>query len=201
MNLERRKQSSFQRPSRSLDLKKTVLIVTEGEKTEPNYFSGFRLSSVTIKGTGHNTLGVVKTAEIEVKDASGIGKKYDEVWCVFDRDEHPLDQFNEALEFARRKGFKVAYSNESFELWLLLHYEYMQSQLHRRDYCTKLSVHFGERYEKNRKSIYKDLEPLMQTALSNAEKLRQLHDGKGEAESNPYTEVDILVRELIKMQS
>jgi len=57
---------------------------------------------------------VVKTAKRRREEA-------DEVWCVFDRDEHP--DFDSAIEEATRKGLLVAASNASFELWLLLHFQ------------------------------------------------------------------------------
>ncbi len=44
---------------------------------------------------------------------------YDEVWAVFDRDEHP--HFAEACQKARDNEVGLAVSNPCFELWLLLH--------------------------------------------------------------------------------
>ena len=53
------------------------------------------------------------------------------VWCVFDRDknideaqnERSNIEFDEAIALARRRGIKVAWSNDAFELWVLLHFE------------------------------------------------------------------------------
>ena len=53
------------------------------------------------------------------------------VWCVFDRDFNGnpgiLDKaeisFDESPHTAKRNNIKVAWSNDSFELWILLHYE------------------------------------------------------------------------------
>jgi len=38
-------------------------------------------------------------------------------WCVFDRDSFPAKDYNIGIEQARAKGFKVAYSNEAFEIY------------------------------------------------------------------------------------
>src|SRR5262249_49643453 len=45
----------------------------------------------------------------------------DEVWAVFDRDEHPKVQ--EAIELCEANGIGIGYSNPCFELWLVLHLE------------------------------------------------------------------------------
>ncbi|MDZ7878813.1 MAG: RloB family protein [Saprospiraceae bacterium] len=50
-----------------------------------------------------------------------------QVWCVFDRDREPNDgkdtAFNDSIRTANAKGIKTAWSNDDFELWILLHFE------------------------------------------------------------------------------
>lgn len=41
----------------------TILIVCEGENTEPSYFEQFKLTSATIIGEGYNAVSLVKQAE------------------------------------------------------------------------------------------------------------------------------------------
>lgn len=81
------------------DLVQRFLIVCEGEKTEPNYFRKFRVPGKVepyVQGIGHVTLSLVKKAtELQKQD------EYDQVWCVFDRDDCPAQDFNEAIELAR----------------------------------------------------------------------------------------------------
>ena len=43
----------------------------------------------------------------------------DQVWAVFDRDEHP--HFDEAVTHCEQNGVYVGRSNPCFELWLILH--------------------------------------------------------------------------------
>ena len=43
----------------------------------------------------------------------------DQVWAVFDRDDHP--RFQEAVNLCEEHGIRVARSNPCFELWLILH--------------------------------------------------------------------------------
>ncbi|MEI2638403.1 MAG: RloB family protein [Microthrixaceae bacterium] len=97
------------------------MIVCEGAKTEPQYFKGFRLPSVRVEGAGKNTRSLVEEAiRIKAETASLAIT----TGCVFDRDSFPAQTFNAALQMARSAGFEVAYSNEAFELWYLLHFSY-----------------------------------------------------------------------------
>ena len=97
------------------DFATTFLIVCEGERTEPNYFRAFRLAGdvrgIDVRGEGYNTTRLVEAAIEYARQGD-----YDQVWCVFDRDSFPAQNFNEAIALAERQGFQVAYSNEAFEL-------------------------------------------------------------------------------------
>ncbi len=48
---------------------------------------------------------------------------YDQVWCVFDRDDLLPRQISEALHYAQQGAIRVAFSNQAFELWYLLHFD------------------------------------------------------------------------------
>ena len=146
--------------------KKKFLIVCEGTQTEPNYFRAFKLSSVQVEGTGKNTLRVVEDA---IRFSEGAA--YEQVWCVFDRDSFPAQQFNAAIQKAKRAGFSVAYSNEAFELWYLLHFDFHTAALSRRLYADKLSERLGRSYKKNDPTIFEVLLPRQERAIANARKL------------------------------
>lgn len=175
------------------ELLERFLIVCEGEKTEPNYFRSFRVPRevIDVRGLGDNTVRVVERA-IELK-AEG---EYDQVWCVFDRDSFPAQNFNHALELALQHGIEVAYSNESFELWYVLHFEFLQSGVHRGDYIIKLNSLLSHRYEKNSATIYDELEGRQQDAIRNAERLLGMYSPKNPERDNPSTKVHMLVKEL-----
>jgi hypothetical protein len=95
--------------------KQRFLIVCEGEKTEPQYFNAFRVLSAKIEvtGLGTNTIDLVERTKDIVKDYKKKDQIFDQVWCVFDKDDFPIDNFNKAIELASKYGYKVAYSNES----------------------------------------------------------------------------------------
>ncbi len=69
------------------------LIVCEGAKTESNYFRSFRVTSADIQifGAGMSTMSLVQRC-IKFRDDSS--EPYDQVWCVFDRDSNPANDFN-----------------------------------------------------------------------------------------------------------
>ncbi len=128
----RRGEPVLTRRTAKMKIKPAFLIVCEGKNTEPSYFNQFRLTSATIKavGKGFNTTAVVKQAkQLAKKDT------YDQVWVVFDRDLHSLQNFNNAIKMAEKFGFGVAYSNQAFEYWLILHFnDHQGSKLHRSRY-------------------------------------------------------------------
>lgn len=132
-----KKAPSLNRSMPVIPKKEKILIVCEGKNTEPSYFNQFRLSTATVYpvGEGYNTESLVERAiELSKKE------KYDQVWCVFDKDSFPNKSFNAAIENAQRNGMKVAYSNQSFEYWLLLHFEDHQGgEMHRSEYGKKIN--------------------------------------------------------------
>ncbi len=137
LRANRRIAPNFERPEPSLPEKPTILIVCEGKNTEPSYFKQFRLSSATIKtvGEGHNTVSLVNIA-IQISDQKG----FEQVWCVFDKDDFNNENFNTAIQIALAKNFGVAYSNQSFEYWIILHFEDHQGGgMHRKDYHNKIN--------------------------------------------------------------
>ena len=116
-----------------LDPKPIILVVSEGEVTEPEYLRGLqracRNPRVTIevapehgdpKFLVEHAKRYKERAQTQADREKDDNLAYDSVWCVFDRDEHP--RFGEAIEMARDNGIRLAISNPCIELWLLLHF-------------------------------------------------------------------------------
>ncbi len=126
------------------------LIVTEGTKTEPNYFLGLKIA-------------------IDKKD----GGRYHAIW-----------------------------SNQCIELWFLLHFQYMDSDIARTEYYTKLSkcmlANKAGNYCKNRDDIFDCLKPYMETAIANAKKLEQDNEGRVPSACTPGTKVYQIFEKLKK---
>jgi len=177
------------------EVKQRFLIVCEGKKTEPNYFRGFRVPKdvMEIQGLGENPSKLVQSAK-SFKEQG----EYDQVWCVFDRDSWTEEDFNNAIHSAESYDFKIAYSNEAFELWYVLHFDFLNSGIPRKDYRVKLTSLLGKKYEKNSLTIYNDLIEKQIVAIKNAEKLLQQYEPQEPVKDNPSTTVHLLVQELNK---
>lgn len=122
------------RPNRPRKYKYLVLIVCEDAATEKRYFEtafpDLPENTVRVKpvGTGRDPLGVAQQAIVE-RDALALEARrdVDQVWLVFDKDDadqtpKKVDRFGKALALAEQEKMALAFSNEVFELWLLLHF-------------------------------------------------------------------------------
>jgi hypothetical protein len=174
------------------------LIVCEGERTEPKYFKGFPLvtADVEIIGEGYNTVSLINRV-ISLRKELGFLNKTDYVWCVFDKDDYSDNNFNAAIHKAEANGINVAYSNEAFELWYLLHFDRHDSALHREQYIDKLSENLKFRYTKNYNEMYSLLIDNQPIAIKRAKELYQKRSSSP-ANDNPSTTVFKLVEELNK---
>ena len=187
-------RSYMQRRVDEMPIRQRFLIVCEGGKTEPNYFRKFRVPQlvVQVEGLGMNTIGLVQRA-LELREQD----EYDQVWCVFDKDNFPDKNFNAAIALASNNGVKVAYSNQSFELWYVLHFHYMDNAIPRTDYMQKLSKELNHDYEKNSETIYDELRPRQDTAIKNAERLLDQYNPVRPSRDDPSTTVHKLVQQLL----
>lgn len=194
----------------------SFLIVTEGERTEPLYFKAIQklikdriggmidvveTPVIDIHGEGASTGKLIGIAEKIVKEANII---YQNVWVVFDKDD--FEDFDQAIKDAANKGYKTAWSNQSFEYWLYLHFHYSDSALHRDVWNEKLDsifkqYHLGDgTYQKNYKNIYSLVNSFdgVNTAINNAKRRMAAfkNDLDKPSEYDPGTMVYKLVQEL-----
>jgi len=212
LKVKRRAEPNLNRPVAELIEKPSILIVCEGENTEPSYFNQFRLSSATVKsiGEGYNTISLVSRA---IQLASE--RQYDQIWCVFDKDDFAENDFNNAIQIAEAQNFKVAYSNQSFEYWLILHFDDHQGGgMHRKDYNDKINEllkPFGVTYDGNgNKKISEEFFELLDgietktnrkridLAISRANRNFDQFDHKNPAKEESSTSVFKLTEELLK---
>lgn len=109
-----------------------ILIVCEGEKTEPNYFGDVRdfyalsTANVALVGCGTDPVSIVDTAKQRYRQEKDAGDGFDKVFCVFDRDSH--SSYARAIEsiaaMKPKDTFFAVTSVPCFEYWLLLHFVY-----------------------------------------------------------------------------
>jgi hypothetical protein len=173
--------------------KQRFLIICEGTKTEPNYFRSFRVPKVVIdiEGLGRNPTKLVEYA-IDRRSEDD----FDQVWCVFDRDVWTIQDFQQAFKLAIQNKIQIAYSNEAFELWYILHFQFLNTAISRSDYPKKLSSLMGKPYAKNSREMYDELFDLQPTAIAHADRLLREYPKPNPATDNPSTTVHHLVKEL-----
>lgn len=196
----------------------SFLIVTEGEKTEPLYFGGIQqrieekiggnidvveVPFIDIHGEGCATGSLIQATERIVKTAKVM---YQNIWVVFDKDD--FKDFDQAIEEGTQKGYKIAWSNQSFEYWLYLHFYYSDSALHRSDWQDKLDEVFKQYqlgdgyYRKNYVNIYDLVDTFdgVNIAINNAKRrMASFQDGiEKPSQYDPGTMVYKLVQELTR---
>jgi hypothetical protein len=185
-----------------------ILIVCEGEKTEPQYLGGFSLAChnprVEIQlapehGVPKTLVATAKkyktTRKEEAKRERDENLAYDAVWCVFDVDDHP--QIGEAKEMARDNGIEVAMSNPSFELWLLLHFR-ENPGMQPRDKVRAMLKEYVQDYDKH-VDYSRTYSTGYSEAARRAERMDNAAEEQGDAGRNPTTQVYKLT-ELIRMK-
>jgi len=126
-----RKKNAKRKSIETKPLAKTFLIVCEGQ-TEKLYFQSFPVVTATVEVVdtkGRTKIQLVEYAENKIENTSNT---YDEVWCVFDVDvkrrEKEFADFDNAINKANALKYKVAYSNDCFELWFYLHFEFTEQE-------------------------------------------------------------------------
>ena len=196
----------------------SFLIVTEGEKTEPNYFGGLRQKikeklggciDIEVYGKGCGTKKLIESTKKIIKNSKIL---YQNVWVVFDKDD--FKDFDTAIELrnelenelGKETNVGVAWSNQSFEYWLYLHFNYSDVSLHRKEWNKKLNEIFKQNnlgdgtYHKNYDNIYDlvNINDGVNRAIKNAKKRMKKFDEQNDKPSqfDPGTTVYKLVEEL-----
>jgi hypothetical protein len=119
----------------------SLLVFAEGEATERQYvnhwYRQFRHRVTVEFAEEHGTpmtlvqLAVSTKMQEERDERRGRGRGHSQIWCVFDRDEHPY--LPEAFALAGAHGIHTAYSNPCLELWFLWHFQDQTSHIERHD--------------------------------------------------------------------
>lgn len=133
------------RRASAVALRRELLVFAEGLRTEEIYLVDWHRRCrdrvhVTIDPYRAGPLQLVERAvaaqRAESQEAKrGRGRAHDQIWCVFDRDEHP--NFASAVDLAARHGIRLAVSNPCIELWFLLHFEDQTAFLDRHEAQTR----------------------------------------------------------------
>ncbi len=189
-----------------------ILLVCEGEKTEPLYFRDMVNAwdignQVKIaRNDGFSPDRIVAQADQLYAQAKQEGDGFDDIYCVFDRDAH--EHFNAAINRlhtlkANGRPLNAVVSVPCFEFWLLLHFGYTE-----KPYSSTGNKSVGNavvsdlkkkpgftKYDKGMVGVFKLLAPNLEQALKHAQQLAAHRAGNDE-HPNPSTQVHLLVNRL-----
>lgn len=190
--------------------KPVVYLICEGSETEIRYFKKFRsrecnIDIVPIPSQYKSADKLVQRARATIGYSPYYPDEGDMIWCVFDRDDNTNAMLSKAKQVAIKEGYQVAFSNPSFEVWFLLHFNNQTTPVENCEVAIKLLKKKGrlEQYEKN-KEVYELLKPLQEAAIDRAKKrvavLQAEHTEILSRESNPVTTVAELVEYLNSKQ-
>jgi len=218
--LKRRERQEYRRQINFKPKRKSFLIVCEGEKTEPNYFEALKLAlpkgvlevvDFRIIGEGVNTENLVQQAvTLRKRWELETGIEIDKLWVVFDKDSFSALAFNNAIQFCKNiPNTEAAWSNEAFEIWYLLHFEFYNTAIPRESYKQRIQANLRNKglndfvYTKNRKDMFDLLTKYgdQNLAIKHAKNREKIYGGASDfANQNPCTMLYKIVTELFNLE-
>lgn len=224
----------------------TFIIFCEDETSEYYYFKWFETSLIKV-----NVINKQKSMLSNVTKAIAYCEKNDilsfkndkyileaegiEIWCVFDRDKESNEnqiheknnEFNISVKTAIDNDLKVAWSNDAFELWILLHLMDINPQspesIERKFYYEQLTnyfkvhpnpnedlskalIHQSFNYKQDMKKrdnfiniVRSEILPFTHIAIERSKRLVEIHNNKQNYyDKKPCTLVHQLVEALLE---
>ena len=199
------------RKVKHLTVRDEFLILTNGKRSEKNYFECIRALNKSIYKIKVEFLN--SDPEKLVKYAIEKKSKSNRVWCVFDKDEFKEDSLNRAFQAADKNDIGIAFSNMAFEVWLIDHFKECAGEKTAAQLIGELDTilknnNYNAGYSKEDKSAIGEMYiPRLNEAVHNADvayqKLVAEYSERGFSASsipifkiNPYTDVHKLITEL-----
>lgn len=204
--MSKRKNRDLKRQPATIDTYKGILIVCEGEQTEPLYFESLKkvegLTSADIKvvyGKHSDPINVINKA-IDEQEKQKHYLPFDKVYCVIDGDVSA--NLNEAKKLAKQNNIQLIISYPCMEYWYICHFNPYHSPIiatgnkSAGDNCESIlnkywKKAFKKDYKKNQPNLYALLHDKLETAIKNAK--AGLKQAQADNELNPSTQVYELV--------
>lgn len=202
------KRKPFKKSRRAAERepRRIYYLYCEGQNTEPGYFAALRRvvreALIEIQAFGDagdpralSTAAIAAKKSLRRKSKNSF-EKNDEVWAVFDRDDHA--HYYDAIKSCVDNGVQVANSNPCFELWLLLHVEEYHKPTGREEIYKVLRA-LRPDYDPIRKTLnFDDLIKTVDAAENRGERLVKCRteECNGKALGPPYTMVFELTRSI-----
>jgi len=205
----KRKRDDLKRRVAFCEPKPRILVVCEGEVTEPHYLKNFSddqrngLVEVDAIGLGYDPKSLVEesarrrdSAAKKAEELQDEFLKYDDVWCVFDIDDKPKERkVSEARKTAKELKVKLGISNPSFELWAIFHFQDYNKPGNQNQVRKELRKHLPKY---NKELPYEKMSPNYVKAVERAKASVRNRAAEGDPEGDPSTTVFKLTETIKK---
>lgn len=200
-----KRQEAFREPHKS------ILIVCEGEKTEPIYFNALKaklrliMVDVEIVGEGAAPITVVNRAIELRKHRRYIAKKsmtkaeYEIIYCVFDVEAPaPHESLANAVIKAKDNKLEVILSNPCFEYWYILHFRKTSAPFSSSQNVKSALRREHSAYSESDTTIFNVVYPKTSDAIRHSKEVlnEQHNDAEDLRDCNPSTHVHKIVEYL-----
>ena len=165
---------------------------------------------IEIESADGNTSRVLKFAD-EYLSSEDNNRKYGnhKKYLVFDCDAPPNIQKIIDKICLSENGYEMLVSNCIFETWLLMHFENVTEKISKKTTYTHLSEHLSKDYAKATEGVIREIiqKGSVEEAIRNAESLAEKYSKEGKniyssiGQMNPYTNINILVEQLLAVIS
>ena len=205
---KQRKIDDYKRREAFKEPRKSILIVCEGEKTEPIYFNALKetlrliMVDVEIVGEGGAPITVVNRAIARREERKQIAKKsltkteYEVIYCVVDVDTH--ETLDQAIDKARGNEICVILSNPCFEYWYILHFRKTSAPFSSSQNVKSALRREHSAYSESDTTIFNVVYPKTSDAIKRSKEVlnEQHNDAEDLRDCNPSTHVHKIVEYL-----
>ena len=170
------------REKKSKKMMPQIFIFVEGE-TEEIYFDRikqllrlpFKVRVIQATGNGNwieKAMNTMRSPEFKDKEAK-------KVYVIFDKDNKSTEDLEKMSVQANKNKIKIGFSNTSFEVWILSHFERLNENLITQSELEKrISKHIGHKYSKTEKNTLNSIADSYQTAMKNSQDIANTDFGK-----------------------
>ena len=178
-------------------LKRKIFIFTEG-KTEKMYFDALRqplsLANAKIKILEVSSTGIdlLNKATNQMRNNPSFERDdQTDVILIFDKDNMSEHDFKKLDERIKRENMSVGFSNVSFEVWLLAHFELLTTKIQEGSILKqKLTNYLGQDYKKTDPKQLKRMAFNYKVAIRNAKAVKEIDFYK------QSTNIGVLIEQL-----
>ena len=207
---KQRNIDSYKRPKGFKEPRKSILIISEGSKTEPIYFNALKknlrlaMVDVEIVGEGVAPITVVDRA-VELRAERKLVAKtsltkaaYELVYCAIDVEAPKAESLSRAVNKARDNRLEVILSNPCFEYWYILHFKKTGAPFSTSQDAKSTLRKEHPAYSESDTTIFDVVYPSTSDAIKRSKEVlnEQHNDAEDLSDCNPSTHVHKIVEYL-----